>query len=98
MDAKLFDTSSLGGVVLKNRFVRSATWEGMAYDDGSCSPSLIDLISELAKGEVALIISSHAFVRPEGQAGRWQLAVYDDRFIGELRRMAKAAHGYLPLM
>ena len=92
MVAKLFDTSSLGGVVLKNRFVRSATWEGMAYDDGSCSPHLVDLIGELAKGEVALIISSHAFVSPEGQAGRWQLAVYDDRFIGGLSQMAKAAH------
>jgi len=93
MDAKLFDTSSLGVVVLKNRFVRSATWEGMAFDDGSCSPSLIEVISDLAKGEVALIISSHAFVSPEGQAGRWQLAVYDDRFIDGLSQLAQAAHG-----
>ena len=92
MDSKLFDTSSLGGIVLKNRFVRSATWEGMAYDDGSCSPALVDVISELAKGEVALIISSHAFVSPEGQAGPRQLAVYDDRFIRGLSRMTKAAH------
>jgi len=92
MVAKLLDTSSLGSLVLKNRFVRSATWEGMACDDGSCSPRLIDLISDLAKGEVALIISSHAFVSPEGQAGRWQLAVYDDRFLGGLSQMAKAAH------
>lgn len=92
MDARLFDTSVLGGVVLKNRFVRSATWDGMACDDGSCSPSLIDLVCQLAKGDVALIIASHAFVSPEGQAGRWQLAVYEDRFVGGLSQMAKAAH------
>ena len=32
---------------LKNRFVRSATWEGMATDDGACTPKLIDLIANL---------------------------------------------------
>ena len=92
MNSKLFDTSCLGGVVLKNRFVRSATWEGMAYDDGSCTAALVDVISELAKGEVGLILSSHTFISPEGQAGPRQLAVYDDRFIPGLSEMAKAAH------
>ena len=92
MISKLFDKTSLGSIALKNRFVRSATWEGMAYEDGACTPALVDVISELAKGEVALIISSHAFVSPEGQAGPRQLAVYDDRFISGLSRMTKAAH------
>lgn len=92
MVLKLFESSSLGGITLKNRFVRSATWEGMAHEDGSCSPGLVDVISELAKGEIGLIISSHAFVSLEGQAGPRQLAVYDDRFILGLSEMAKAAH------
>ena len=92
MVSKLFDISSLGSITVKNRFVRSATWEGMAHEDGSCTPALVDVIRELAKGEVGLIISSHAFVSPEGQAGPRQLAVYDDRFIPGLGEMAKAAH------
>ena len=28
--SKLFETSSINGMKLSNRFVRSATWEGMA--------------------------------------------------------------------
>ena len=64
-----FDSGLLGTMEVKNRFVRSATWEGMADDDGSCLPPLVDLTRELAKGEIGLIISSHAFVSPEGQAG-----------------------------
>ncbi len=92
MISKLFDKTLLGSIALQNRFVRSATWEGMAQEDGACTPALVDLIGELAKGEVALIISSHAFVNPEGQAGPRQLAVYDDRFISGLSRMVKAAH------
>lgn len=92
MTSKLFGTSSLGGIILKNRIVRSATWEGMAHDDGSCTPALVDVISALAKGEVGLIISGFVSVSPEGQAGPRRLAVYDDRFISGLSRMAKAAH------
>ncbi len=92
MSSKLFEPSSIGTLKIKNRFVRSATWEGMADEDGSCTSRLVDLTDELAKGEVGLIVSSHAFVSPEGQAGPWQLAVHDDQFIPGLTQMAKAAH------
>lgn len=92
MTFKLFDSTFLGHIALQNRFVRSATWEGMAHEDGACTPALVEVIRELAKGEIGLIISSHAFVSPEGQAGPRQLAVHDDRFIGGLSRMAEAAH------
>lgn len=92
MPAKLFEPAPIGALKIKNRFVRSATWEGMAKDDGCCTPELAELIGELARGEVGLIISSHTFVSPEGQAGPWQLAVYDDRFIPGLSQMAAAAH------
>ena len=92
MSSILFEQSSIGALNIKNRFVRSATWEGMAHDDGSCSTRLCELTSQLAQGEVGLIVSSHAFVSPEGQAGPWQLAAYDDRFIRGLTQMAKAAH------
>jgi 2,4-dienoyl-CoA reductase-like NADH-dependent reductase (Old Yellow Enzyme family) len=78
---------------LPNRFVRSATWEGMADKDGLVTSGLIDVMVELAKGGVGLIISSYAFVSLEGQSSPGQLAVYDDRFLPGLRNMADAAHG-----
>lgn len=87
-----FESSSIGTLNVKNRFVRSATWEGMAHEDGSCSARLVELTGELARGEVGLIVSSHAFVSPEGQAGPWQLAIHDDQFIPGVAQMAKAAH------
>ena len=92
MSSILFESSSIGTLSVKNRFVRSATWEGMADEDGSCTSRLVDLTGELAKGEVGLIVSSHAFVSPEGQAGPWQLAVHGDQFIPGLAQMAKVAH------
>ena len=92
MPSILFEPSPIGTLSPKNRFVRSATWEGMAREDGSCTSALVELIGELAAGEIGLIVSSHAFVSPEGQAGPWQLAVHDDRFVPGLAQMAKAAH------
>ena len=90
--SKLFESSELNGMTLANRFVRSATWEGMAADDGACTTKLVNLMTALAKGGVGLIISSHAYVSPEGQAGPWQLGVYSDALIPGLETMAKAVH------
>jgi 2,4-dienoyl-CoA reductase-like NADH-dependent reductase (Old Yellow Enzyme family) len=90
--SKLFEHSTINGMKLANRFVRSATWEGMAADDGACTPKLTELMTDLAKGGLGLIISSHAYVSPEGQAGPWQLGVYSDDLVPGLEAMVKAVH------
>jgi 2,4-dienoyl-CoA reductase-like NADH-dependent reductase (Old Yellow Enzyme family) len=68
--SKLFEPSEINGMKLKNRFVRSATMEGMASVDGTCTPRLTDFMVDLAKGGVGLIISSHCYVQNVGKA-RW---------------------------
>jgi 2,4-dienoyl-CoA reductase-like NADH-dependent reductase (Old Yellow Enzyme family) len=88
----LFDTTTINGMPLSNRFVRSATWEGLAGDDGSVTPRLAERMAELARGEVGLIISGHAFVSREGQAGLKQLGVYGDELSEGLAAMARAVH------
>jgi 2,4-dienoyl-CoA reductase-like NADH-dependent reductase (Old Yellow Enzyme family) len=88
----LFEGSTIKGLSLPNRFVRSATWEGMAGDDGSCTGKLVNLMVELARGEVGLIITGHSFVSREGQAGPWQLGVYSDDLLPGLACMVDAVH------
>ena len=90
--ANLFEETQINGMVLANRFVRSATWEGMAGDDGSATPQLIDYMVALARGGVGLIISSHAYVHRNGQAGPRQLGVYSDDLLPGLTAMADAVH------
>ncbi|MFI5330035.1 MAG: NADH:flavin oxidoreductase [Desulfobaccales bacterium] len=90
--AELFECTSINGMSLANRFIRSATWEGLADKDGAVTPRLIEMMVELARGEVGLIISGHAFVSPEGQVSPRQLAVFEDRFLPELRDMVRAVH------
>ena len=79
-------------MTLANRFVRSATWEGMATGDGAVTPDLIQLMVRLAKGGVGLIVSSHAYVAKQGQAGPWQLGAYSDDLVPGLQKMTAAVH------
>jgi len=89
---KLFEETEINGMVLANRFVRSATWEGMAGEDGSVTPKLTDCMINLARGGVGLIISGHTYIHRAGQAGPWQLGVYSDDLIPGLAVMADAVH------
>jgi 2,4-dienoyl-CoA reductase-like NADH-dependent reductase (Old Yellow Enzyme family) len=88
----LFESSEINGMQLQNRFVRSATWEGLAAEDGSCTPALVDLMVTLAAGGVGLIISSHAYVQKVGQAGGGQLGIHNDDMIPGLKEMTAAIH------
>lgn len=92
-DSVLFQSAQIGSLKLSNRFIRSATWEGLAAPDGGCTDELVRLMEGLAEGGVGLIISSHAFVRPEGVAVRGQLGIHRDDLISGLARMADAVHG-----
>jgi len=64
----------------------------MATEEGACSAKLIDLLVSLAEGGVGLIISGHAYVSKEGQAGPWQMGIHNDGLIPGLREMTDAVH------
>jgi len=50
---RMFQPGEINGMKLDNRFVRSATWEGMATEEGACTVNLIDLLVSLAEGVLA---------------------------------------------
>ena len=79
-------------MVLSNRFIRSATWAGMATDEGTCTPQLIDLMGALSAGGVGLIITGHAYIRPDGQHSPWQLGIHQDTVIPGLQNLTTAVH------
>jgi len=91
--SKLFEKTKINGLTLENRFVRSATWEGMAADDGAVTPKLTETMVNLAIGGVGLIITGHAYVEKRGQAGQWQLGICGDGHTGGLTEMVDAVHG-----
>jgi 2,4-dienoyl-CoA reductase-like NADH-dependent reductase (Old Yellow Enzyme family) len=88
----LFQETRIGNLALKNRFVRSATWEGMAESDGRVSSQLLELMGELAAGGVGLMITGHAYVSKEGQAGPRQMGIYSQELVPGLAQMVQAVH------
>jgi 2,4-dienoyl-CoA reductase-like NADH-dependent reductase (Old Yellow Enzyme family) len=90
---QLFERTVLAGMTLENRFVRSATWTGLAGDDGSCTKALTDFYENLAKGGVGLAITGHAYVHKNGQAGPRQLGADDNRHVKGLGELAKTFQG-----
>ena len=89
---RFFEQSEINGMVLDNRFVRSATWAGLASDDGASTSKLVDLMARLAAGGVGLIITGHAYVRPDGQHSPWQLGIHNDEMIPGLKAVTQAVH------
>jgi 2,4-dienoyl-CoA reductase-like NADH-dependent reductase (Old Yellow Enzyme family) len=89
---ELFEQTILNGMTLANRFVRSATWEGLATADGFATEGLANLLVKLARGNVGLIITGHAYVSPEGQAAPGQLGIYTDAHMSSLKEMVGKIH------
>jgi 2,4-dienoyl-CoA reductase-like NADH-dependent reductase (Old Yellow Enzyme family) len=88
MTSALFQNASIKGIQLKNRFVRSATVEGLATFDGRPSLKLKDLYFKLAEGEIGLIITSAAMVDayknlPDVEGLPFPLAIDEDRYIDD---------------
>ncbi len=88
----VFDVTTINRLRLPNRFIRSATYEAMAAEDGACTRKLPYLMIGLGLGGVGLIITGHTFISPLGQAGPFQLGIYDDSLVDGLRDMTRSVH------
>ena len=89
---KLFDETRIKGMLLDNRLVRSATWEGMCDSEGRPTKKLAAYYETLARGGVGLIISGYAYVRPDGKQLPGQLGVHDDAFGEDLAALTGPVH------
>ncbi len=89
---KLFQSTSINGLELNNRFIRSATWEGMCDNDGCPTAKLTDLYVQLARGGVGLIITGYAIVREDGKQLPATLGLHLDDFQQEMEKMTDAIH------
>jgi 2,4-dienoyl-CoA reductase-like NADH-dependent reductase (Old Yellow Enzyme family) len=90
--ADIFEATNLSGIEVRNRLVRSATWEGLADDGGRVIPALTSIYEELAEGGVGLIISSYLYIQAVGKQTRGQIGVDSDASIPGLSTLARAVH------
>jgi len=88
----LFEPVALGGMSLRNRIVRSATWEGMCDEGGAPTERLISLYEALAEGGVGLILTGFAYVAPEGMQIPGKMGMHDDALVSPLRKLTDRVH------
>ncbi len=88
----LFEETSINGMTLANRIVRSATWEGMCAPDGRPSDKLIELYRGLAFGRVGLIVTGFTYVRPDGKQLPFKMGIHTDEFAGDFQRLTDVVH------
>ncbi len=88
----LFETAQIKNLTLRNRFVRSATYDGMSDLTGQVTESQLKLVSDLAEGGVGLIISGIMYVHPSGQISSFMNSIAEDKLIPGLRKLSAKAH------
>jgi 2,4-dienoyl-CoA reductase-like NADH-dependent reductase (Old Yellow Enzyme family) len=89
---QLFEETSIKGMKMRNRTVRSATWEGMCEPDGRPTQKLIDCYENLARGGVGLIISGYTFVRADGKGLPGKMGIHTDDFESDFKNLTDAVH------
>lgn len=88
----IFEPTTIGKMQLRNRFVRSATYDGMARRDGQVSEEQIALYSALARGGVGLIVTGLTSVHSSGRISGFQNTIDDDGCISGMKRLVDAVH------
>ncbi|WP_256657269.1 hypothetical protein [Pseudomonas sp. 2FE] len=87
---KLFGPARLAGLTLRNRVIKTATFEGMC-PGGVPGEELIRHHAEMARGGVALTTVAYCGVSPDGLTFPDQMWMHDGIF-PQLQRLTAAVH------
>jgi 2,4-dienoyl-CoA reductase-like NADH-dependent reductase (Old Yellow Enzyme family) len=88
---RVFTPAAIGGLRLRNRFIRSAAFEGMCAD-GEPSAALVDYHRDLAAGGVAMTTVAYAAVTESGRSYLHQLCLWKAGTVPGLRQLTDAVH------
>ena len=90
MTTDLFSPARLGPVLLRNRIVKAATFEGMS-PRGEVTDALVDFHRTYARGGVGMTTVAYCAVSAEGRGAPSEIVLRPDSLPG-LTRLAEAVH------
>lgn len=91
--SKVFTSKSIGNIEIKNRLVLPPmVCFTFADQDGFVSEKNINHYREIAKNGIGLIIVEATAVDPNGRLSIDQLAIWDDKYIDGLSKLADVIH------
>ena len=91
---KLLEHAVIAGMPVRNRILRSATWEALADAKGYMLEKQYRIYDQLAKNEVGLICTGYARVDGEDRPNAGMMGIYDDAFIPQYQELTRRVHAY----
>ena len=88
---KLFEPIEIDGMKIKNRIVMPAVGNNFWTFDGAVTDTLIEFYRERAKNGVGFVVVGVAKIEPQFFGG---LAIHDDKYIPDLKKLADVFHEY----
>ena len=88
----VFEPVKMNHIKMKNRLIRSATWEGIANIDGSITEETYDIYEELAKGGVGAIITGFTSVALHDYYFGGMMRLCDDALIYQYKKLVDIIH------
>jgi len=89
---KLTDAIRIGSLELKNRLVRSATFDLGMVEDGVMLPAMLDYYRRLAEGGAGLIFTGMFGVCENSRNNQSMMKIYCDRFERDLVELVDVVH------
>ena len=90
---KVFEKTYLGNCELRNRIIRSATFEGMCNDEGIPGEDYFNLYSQLSKNNIGAIITGITSVSEAGKVIHpGQACLYSEKHIEHFRPVTDEVH------
>jgi 2,4-dienoyl-CoA reductase-like NADH-dependent reductase (Old Yellow Enzyme family) len=88
----LFEPFQIRELLVRNRFMRSATTSAYADEEGVVRDVIIRAYERLSKGGVGLIVKGHLYVADNGKAHDGMAGISSDRHIPRLKELTDAVH------
>jgi len=90
---KVFENVTIGNCVLKNRIIRSATFEGMCDKNGFPSNDYYKMYDKLSQNSIGGIITGFSYISHKGKAIHpGQAGIYSEKFIGKYKKLTNLVH------
>lgn len=89
---KIFENAMLGSLQIKNRLIRSATWENLAKIDGSIDEKTYKIYSKLADGGVGAIITGFTSVLSDDFYFGGMMRLSEDFLIPQYKKLTAIVH------
>ena len=94
MKKTIFEQTNLGGISMKNRLIRSATWENLANHEGVFDEQLIHIYEELAAGGVGLIITGFTSVSDIDADFGGIMRLSNDNLISQYQKLVQSVKAF----